>query len=207
MFSLRAILLAAAACAMIASAIPMPGHDEAPGPEPILDSVLGNFGDIGGVLGHDIFPAETTDEAIKAAGGHVRRGDLYNPSDSFQKCSSGIALVIVKISSFFFPLHLYTNKPSNSFKSESACGGDSSKVDHNVVIGLLREILALLGTLLFELKGGDYKGCDVNVLSGLLSGLLIVRFSIDPFFWLISDVSSLGSCRSHCSRYRGCWFP
>ena len=86
-----------------------------------------------------------------------------------------------KLVRFFFPLHLYTNNPSNSFKSESACGGDSSKVDHNVVIGLLREILALLGTLLFELKGGDYKGCDVNVLSGLLAGLLIVRFSVDSF--------------------------
>ena len=62
------------------------------------------------------------------------------------------------------------------FESESACGG------HNVVIGLLtsREILALLGTLLFELKG-----CDVNLLAGLLASLLIVRFFLlILFFWL-----------------------
>ena len=82
---------------------------------------------------------------------------------------------------FFFLLLNPYNDPSDSFESESACGGDHSKVDHNVVIGLLREILALLGTLLFELKGGDYNGCDVNVLADLLAGLLIVRFSVDSF--------------------------
>ena len=82
---------------------------------------------------------------------------------------------------FFYSFILYNN-PSNRFESDDACG-DHSNVDHNIVIGLLKDILALLGTLLFELKGGDYHGCDINVLAGLLGGILIVRSSNSFFFF------------------------
>ena len=46
------------------------GHDVS---QPILDSVLENVGDIGGVVIHDVLPAETTHAGIKAAGGVVPR--------------------------------------------------------------------------------------------------------------------------------------
>ena len=95
-----------------------------------------------------------------------------------------------------------------NYITESAiyCQGGPQKVDHNVVVGLLRDILDLLVTLLAELKGGDYKGCDISVLGGLVAGLLIVRIFIDPFWLTTFDVSLLDHCRNPRPRYRCCWY-
>ena len=169
----RSIFLAVAAFATVASAVPSPviprdGSD-----------VLGDITQlVGGVSNSG---TET---------GVTQRGQ-YNPADSLQKCHDNLLTIVVKIS-LSFSVIVYNN-PSNQFESDDACG-DHSKVDHNIVIGLLKDILALLGTLLFELKGGDYHGCDVNVLAGLLGGILIVRSSFNSFFiviiiWVIHDIS------------------
>jgi hypothetical protein len=86
------------------------------------------------------------------------------------------------------------------------CEGGAEKVDHNVVIGLLKDILVLLVTLLAELKAiVKVEGCDLNVLSGLVAGLLIVRIFIDHSC-LTPDVPLLGRCRNPLPRYRSCWY-
>jgi hypothetical protein len=69
----------------------------------------------------------------------------------------------------------------------------------------LKDVVALLVTLLAKLKGGDFKGCDVSVFGGLVAGLLIVRISIDSFS-LTLDVLLLDRCRNPRSRYRGRWY-
>jgi hypothetical protein len=59
------------------------------------------------------------------------------------------------------------------------CDGGAAKVDHSVVIGLLNEILALLTGLLADLHllgKSDYSSCSLGDLSGVIGGLLIVRY-------------------------------
>jgi len=46
------------------------------GDEPLLDTTFGDLGTISGTIGHDVLPAESVNDAIKAAGGKVdRRSD------------------------------------------------------------------------------------------------------------------------------------
>jgi hypothetical protein len=154
MFSIRSILLAAAAFATFTSAVPV----ESPvgGASGLTDPSNAVSNVVGVVTGGN--------------GGLATRGQ-YNPYDSFHTCSDGIAAIVIKIDA---AIHV---------------DGGAKNVDHNVVIGLLKEILVLLGTLLFELKGGDYHGCDVNVLGGLLAGLLIVV--VEVLFLVIEVVGTV----------------
>jgi len=153
MFSLRSILLAAAAFATIASAIPttpvaQDGHALVSG----LD------------LDINLLIKGQTPHGFK----NNRRDDSNSPADSFKKCSDGLAVVVVKI------------------KAAIYCEGGAEKVDHNVVIGLLKDILVLLVTLLAELKAiVKVEGCDFNVLSGLVAGLLI---AVAEILFLVIEV-------------------
>ena len=100
MHFLRSILLVSAAFATVASAIPTtPATEDV---ATVIDSDLDNLGHImelstGLTEGLNSNRHTGQDEGVDM----TERGQLYVPSESFQKCSGGIALVIVKISLFF----------------------------------------------------------------------------------------------------------
>ena len=79
------------------------GHDD-PRPQPILDSVLENAGDILGAVGKDVFPAEIAHAGIKGLGGvaprqedvHKHGHDLGQPIlDSILEYVGGITGIVM----------------------------------------------------------------------------------------------------------------
>lgn len=110
MLSFRSILLAAAAFATVASAIPTPAGplDGVPGvsgitggggPLAVADSVTGAIGGLGGLGG-----------ALGGAGSVVpaglRRGEHHSPKEVFEKCHDGMAGLVVELSRYHFSIYL-----------------------------------------------------------------------------------------------------
>jgi hypothetical protein len=94
MFSIRSIVLAFAAFATVASAIPMPIAEGT--------SDVSNTGDIVAILTGATGSSGDASGIPAGPGDVVPRGGYY-PNDSVKKCSDGILVIVVKLSSFFFP--------------------------------------------------------------------------------------------------------
>ena len=89
------------------------------------------------------------------------------------------------------------------------CVGEK-EVDKVILLGLLKEILAALGVLLYELKlivALDL-GCTLKELAEIIAGLLIVCiFVFNLLSSLINYLCLIGHHRSSIPRPINCWLP
>jgi len=185
MLSFRSILLAAAAFATIASAIPTSDTVTSGGPtnalrgfglSGVLSSIFGGTdsgsGDGGGYGGG--LPYSPYDGAVpELSGAPVKRGD-YSCGDIIKKCHDDIAVIVLKIDAVV------------------KVDGGAKYVNHDVAIDLLWEIVAILKVTLYDLKVIvkfelllNGVACTLKELAAVVADLLILVIEL---VWLILSI-------------------
>ena len=179
MLSFRSILLAVAAFATVASAIPTPG-------------TTGITNDVGGLTSGGLTSGSpaVVPAAPALPGAPSKRGQPSG-GDIIKKCHDDIAVLVVKIRQY--PIHLILVFNLNKFADAAVdVDGGAKNIKHDVVIALLKDIVAILKITLHDIKAMvkfdlilDGVACTLKDIADLVFDLLIVCISpfSSNFYW------------------------
>jgi len=185
MFSFRSILLAAAAFATVASAVPTPGLTDGGvggitglvNPATVMGAVTGG-GLAGGLTGGGSPVGGLTGGGSPVGGltgAAVKRGEHHSPSEVFHKCHDGLADIVIQLT------------------AAVKCEGGAEHVDHEHVIYLLGLIVEILKVALEELKlivkVELVLDCTLKELAEIVAGVLILL--IEVIFLVLSIVGDV----------------